>query len=132
MRRNSLVLAILAGSVAMVGALAQQDGSMQHGTGGHVGGTAAPMARGAPANPAVTAYRAANDRMHSAMDIAYTGDADKDFALSMIPHHQGAIDMARVVLAHGKDVEMRRLAQAIVVAQQAEIAQIEAWLARAP
>jgi uncharacterized protein (DUF305 family) len=86
----------------------------------------------APANePASTReYRAANDRMHRDMNIRFTGDADRDFAAGMIPHHQGAIDMARVVLRHGKDPEMKRLAESIIAAQEAEIAQLRAFLAR--
>jgi uncharacterized protein (DUF305 family) len=75
-------------------------------------------------------FRAANDRMHRDMNIRFTGDADRDFAAGMIPHHQGAIDMARVVLRHGKDPEMRRLAESIIAAQEAEIAQLRAFLAR--
>jgi uncharacterized protein (DUF305 family) len=68
--------------------------------------------------------------MHKDMDIAYTGDADRDFVAGMIPHHQGAIDMARIVLAHGKDPEIRKLAAEIIAAQEKEIAWMKAWLAR--
>ncbi|MFN7902975.1 MAG: DUF305 domain-containing protein, partial [bacterium] len=71
-----------------------------------------------------------NDRMHRDMNIRFTGDADRDFAAGMIPHHQGAIDMARVVLRHGKNPEMKRLAESIIAAQEAEIAQLRAFLAR--
>ena len=60
-------------------------------------------------------------RMHSAMHVPYSGDADRDFARMMIPHHQGAIDMALAELRYGKDERLKRLAQEIVVAQKQEI-----------
>lgn len=79
--------------------------------------------------PATTAYREANAAMHAAMEIEYTGDADIDFLLSMIPHHQGAIDMAQAVIEHGADPQIRALAEEIITAQEAEIAQMREWLA---
>jgi uncharacterized protein (DUF305 family) len=77
-------------------------------------------------------YRAINDKMHREMAVRFTGDADRDFAAAMIPHHQGAIDMARVVLRHGRDPEIRKLAEDIIRAQEAEIAQLRVFLARPP
>ncbi len=78
---------------------------------------------------AVSAYSAANDKMHRDMAIEYSGNADVDFVRGMIPHHQGAIDMAEVVLKHGTNPEIRRLAEAIIKAQKEEIAQMQSWLA---
>jgi uncharacterized protein (DUF305 family) len=66
--------------------------------------------------------------MHSAMDIAFTGNADADFIKGMIPHHQGAVDMAKTVLAFGKDAEVRKLAEEIIRAQESEIALMQEWL----
>lgn len=83
----------------------------------------------APDSGAVEAYRAANMAMHEAMDIEFTGDSDIDFARGMIAHHQGAIDMARVVLEHGKDPDLRQLAEEVVKAQEAEITFLRNWLA---
>src|ERR1700719_973755 len=61
-------------------------------------------------------------RMHAQMDLPFTGDPDRDFARMMIPHHQGAIDMAVAELRYGKDSRLKRLAQEIIVDQQQEIA----------
>ncbi len=82
--------------------------------------------------PASQAFTAINVQMHKAMAITFTGDADVDFAKAMIPHHQGAIDMAKVILGFGKDPEIRKLAESVVKAQEAEIAQLNAWLKAKP
>lgn len=68
------------------------------------------------------AMKAAMDRMMRAMHAApASGDPDRDFLGMMIPHHQGAIDMARAVLVDGRDPLVRRLAEEIIASQQAEI-----------
>ncbi|NHB76753.1 CopM family metallochaperone [Rhodobacter calidifons] len=80
--------------------------------------------------PAAMAFMAANTRMHEGMAIEFTGNADVDFIRGMIPHHQGAVEMAKIVLEHGKDPEVRKLAEGIIAAQEAEIKWMKDWLAR--
>jgi uncharacterized protein (DUF305 family) len=77
---------------------------------------------------ATTAYKAANAKMHTGMEIKFSADADVDFIKGMIPHHQGAIDMAEVVLKHGKDKQTRKWANDIIREQKREIAEMQAWL----
>ncbi len=80
-------------------------------------------------SPSTEAYKAAMDKMHrEMMAMQYTGNADADFVRAMIPHHQAAIDMARVLLDHGKDPKLRKLAQNIITAQEKEITEMEDWL----
>ncbi|MER8424410.1 DUF305 domain-containing protein [Mesorhizobium sp. M1403] len=84
-------------------------------------------------SPSTEGYKAAMDKMHTdMMAIEYSGNADVDFARGMIPHHQAAIDMAKVELANGKDPEIRKLAEAVIAAQEAEIKQMQDWLAAHP
>ena len=80
-------------------------------------------------DPATVASAAEMDKMMADMMVPYTGDPDIDFARGMIPHHQAAIDMAKVQLEFGKDPEMRKLAEAIIAAQESEIATLKAFLA---
>ena len=80
--------------------------------------------------PSGMAYMAGMEKMNTDMNAAMTGDPDRDFVIMMIPHHQGAIDMAKVQLEFGKDPELRKLSEAIVAAQEGEIAFMKGWLAK--
>jgi len=94
------------------------------------GGSMGSMEMSAPSG-ARAAYEEAMDRMHGPMMEGITADdPDVAFVQGMIPHHQGAIDMAKVVLEYGDDPEIRKLAEDIVSAQESEIAFMKAWLER--
>lgn len=74
---------------------------------------------------------AAMSVMHKGMHTApQTGDPDRDFVTMMIPHHQGAIDMAKVLLLYGTDEQLKRLAQEIIADQQNEVQLMQLWLAK--
>jgi uncharacterized protein (DUF305 family) len=64
---------------------------------------------------------AAMTRMDAGMGVAPSGDPDRDFAAMMIPHHQGAVDMALLELEYGNDPVLKRLAQEIIITQRQEI-----------
>jgi Domain of unknown function (DUF305) len=122
MTRYGIVASVL---VALASCAGWQYYAAQGAHAGHDGhGAAAAPATG---NASTQAYMAANDLMHKGMNIAFSGDADADFLAGMIPHHQGAVDMAKVVIAHGKDPKIKALAQQIIAAQDIEIAQMKSW-----
>ena len=118
MRAIGLILALM---VVTVGYAA--DGHDGHA--GHV------MAKPTAGDTASTrALKAANITMHKDMDIAYSGDVDVDFLRGMIAHHQGAVEMAQIQLAYGRDAQVKRLAQDIIRAQNIEIRWMQRWLAQ--
>jgi uncharacterized protein (DUF305 family) len=77
-----------------------------------------------------SAFQAADHSMMTGMsDVQYTGNADRDFVAHMIPHHQGAVAMAKVELKYGKDEKLRALARQIIASQNKEITFMKQWLA---
>ena len=80
------------------------------------------------ADPSWSELMASMNQMHADMHaVEPSGDSDTDFVRLMLPHHQGAIDMAKTELLHGKDPQMRRLAQEIITDQQSEIQLMQLW-----
>ena len=89
----------------------------------------APSGQSGAPSEATAAYMAAMDQMHGPMmQGAQEPDPDVAFVKGMIPHHQGAIDMARVVLRYGRDEQARKWANDVIREQQREIDEMQAWL----
>jgi len=116
---TGLLLAALALTINPIAAHRHETGALAETTASRVGLSDPPfsadMAR-------VTA------RLHDGMEIARSGNVDRDFVRMMIPHHQGAIDMARVLLKYGQDERLKRLAQSIIVEQAQEITYMRSLL----
>lgn len=73
------------------------------------------------------AFMDVRQKMMADMPKPASGDADKDFASMMIPHHQGSIDMAKIELKYGKDAKLRAMAEKMIKDQEKEIADLQAW-----
>ena len=125
---NRIPTLLAAGALALTAGFALADshakevGAMDHGAMGHGDSSALP-------GP-MQGMMGAMDTMMKTMPTESSGKADADFLLMMIPHHQSAIDMARIQLESGEDEETRTMAQAIIDTQEAEIAQMRAMLER--
>jgi uncharacterized protein (DUF305 family) len=117
-------LAILAAAAALVAAPAvaqpaqpaQPHGKMQHGS--------------QHDQMAMKDYMAAMQRMHQQMMGRHDADADRNFALMMIEHHRGGIAMVDVLMKHGDDAELKRMAAKTKASQEKEIGELQAWLDR--
>lgn len=84
----------------------------------------------AAASASNKAFMDAHQHMMRSMPTKPSGDTDRDFASMMIPHHQGAIEMARIELRYGKNPELRALATKMIVDQEREIAELKKWLGK--
>ena len=115
----------LLSSALLLGAAASQAASLDHSAHGQQ-----PQASASSLTAASQAYAEANQRMHSEMAIDFSGNPDIDFVKAMIPHHQGALEMAKIVLAYGQDAQIRALAEEVIAAQQREIQHMQQWLER--
>ena len=134
--RTIALVALLSGSLVGT-ALAQ--GTHSHGTHEMPGNPAAThddemmkmmqSMKPDPKDPASTKdFKAADMTMMHDMHVPYSGNADIDFRTHMIPHHKGAVAMAKVALKHAKDPETKAMAQKIIDDQEKEISEMEAWL----
>ncbi len=123
--RTLLAAALL--STGLAGAALAQG---MHDHGSMSGKDMGSMKPNAKDDAATKAFKAADTAMMKDMDVPYTGDADVDFRRHMIPHHRGAVAMAKVALKHAKDPATKAMAQKIIDDQEKEISDMEAWLKR--
>jgi len=122
-----LLMATVALGAAPLPALAQQGASMASPSSAAEAQSAPAGSQGAGGD-STAAFKAADKHMMDSMQgQAYTGNADEDFVSHMIPHHQGAVDMAEVEAKYGKDPQLKRLAARIIASQRREIDFMKSW-----
>jgi uncharacterized protein (DUF305 family) len=127
MKTKVTLAAIAAGILILVGFAYTQ---MEVVGSGGMAGMEHPAMASADASESTKACETAMTTMMTDMVTNYTGKPDVDFATGMIPHHQGAIAIAKVALQHGKDADIRKLAENVIKAQESEIALLKNWLAK--
>lgn len=119
MDRNTIVVALAVVVMSATGVAAHEAHHVPH-------ASASPADATSPVSDEEAAFlrenHAAMDKMMADMAVRPSGDVDRDFVAMMVPHHQGGIDMAVAVLRYGRNEQLRRLAQEIIVTQQQEIA----------
>ncbi|GGJ89445.1 CopM family metallochaperone [Pseudomonas matsuisoli] len=114
--------------ISMLGAALLVIGTSAFANDAHTGHGGEAAAAPAPANKAyMDSMQTMHDDMHEGI---MAKDPDVAFAAGMLAHHEGAVEMARIQLEHGKDEEMRALAKAVIAAQEKEITQLRQWLAK--
>ncbi|MBK3397734.1 MULTISPECIES: DUF305 domain-containing protein [Methylobacterium] len=124
--RTLAVLALL--SAGLAGPAAAQ-GTHDHGSvSGKDMGSMSSMKPDPKDNASTKDFKAAGRAMMKDMDVPYTGNADVDFRTHMIPHHKGAVEMAKIALRHAKGPATKAMAQKIIDDQTTEISDMEAWL----
>jgi len=126
MRSRAIRLIITATLAASLPAAAE-DANMGHMSAG--GMQMDDMKMDSGGGPADAGYARAMEGMDQAMRQPMTGDADVDFVVMMLPHHQGAVDMAKAALQYAKDPFVRHLSEEIIKSQEIEIAAMKQWLA---
>lgn len=122
-------LACVCSAITLSAAVFSAHAHADHGAGGaaHAG---MGHAGSASASESTRAFQQGGEKMMKEMALPYTGNADNDFVARMVPHHEGAMQMAEVQLKYGKDPELRKLAREIIKAQKQEIAFMKKWRAR--
>ncbi|MCE3602828.1 DUF305 domain-containing protein [Massilia sp. P8910] len=122
-RRIAVVVTVAAAAIAWAGPAAAQPAA------GHAGMPGMASAEAKMNGSGSMQLQMAMEAMHKKMEaMKMSGKTDTDFAMMMVAHHQGAIDMAKAELASGKNPEVRKTAEKVIAAQTKEIAQLEAWL----
>ena len=118
------LLIFVAGTLAGLGVGLTASSGRLPSLGDYISAICASAFRSSPSaeQPFLAENTAAMTRMMVDMGIKPSGDVDRDFVDLMVPHHQGAIDMALAVLRHGRNAQIKRMAQEIIVTQQQEIA----------
>jgi uncharacterized protein (DUF305 family) len=125
MKTHSLTMAAAVTALLLSGPIAH--GQQNH---HHHGGTGASQKSAAPDKAgAQKAYMDAMEKMHAPMmEGMKDSDPDVAFVKGMIPHHQGAIDMAKIVLQYGKDPQTKKWARDVIREQEREIKEMQGWL----
>lgn len=119
---------MLASAFICAGALVQVGPAVAQAAAGH-GQHAMPPTSGVPAAKSSMGMHTAMEDMNKRMkSMTMSGNQDMDFAMMMVNHHQGAIDMAQAQVANGKDHKMLSAAKKIIASQKKEIAMFEAWM----